>query len=1186
MHSGQTITEFIDELLTYDTEYTLLDELNIDGSVLNRAVEEVMSARPARHEPADLQHKWLKKLLMANNSRTWLAEVINSSAEDAFTQALSYPAHLTQSNYDMMAALIEQHAANVTTHTHLLARMASLARAAAHLIAFQPSLSVAHQLFSHGLVWLNHPAAQEHFVQISEEHTELAQHIHLINLNIKKCINGQAGSVVNRFALAMIFGQLSTESHANNIELLQKGLLLSEADYPEQWAFLQVTLGDALLKSSSGDRTENAERAIQAYEQGQFVFTYEQYPEEWANVQNNIGYAYLHRLRGERAENIETAIQALNRALDVRTYELFPEGWASTQTNFGVAYGDRIHGERLENLAKSIESFELALSVYTRERHPREWGATKYNQGLAYQLRQHELRVRDEEADIRAFELALEVRTREQYPKQWADTKAHLGQAYIARLQGEQAENVELAIAAYNQALAEYTPEHEPEQWAKTHHNLGNAFMQRLREGRADNVKAAIEAYKQALVIHTRERYPHKWADTQMSLGIAYRYRQEGELATNIEDAIRAFKLAGEVFTREQDPPNWARTQNNLGSAYAERLHGKPLSNLERAIHANKAALIIYTRQQYPEGWAHTQHNLGTVYSKRIHGNRAENVTLAIEAYRLALQVRTRDRFTQDYLDTAGSLGALFHKEGRWVEGRSILTEAHEALDLIRTETVREESRRHLAEKNAGLYNTLVHCCLQSGDCEAAVAYAMMNKSRSLTELLAGQRESFDTLLAQIPELATEWAPIQASKNELDNLLAFLCQPPSGKVSLSWEEQESEAAEGWRHAAALRQTISRRTDTLLFRYPALAAIQPMRSFSAVQARELSRQLGNVSLIEYVVHMGGYGAFIITSTAVNYVFLDSHGLDLVIDNLSDIVNENFWEEKVGGGQRLRDCTADLQKFHRLLFAPIEQYLPATGPLVVAPTSALHLVPFQALLGEDGVYLSEKYALSFVPSLATLQALHDQRQRIESGEQLPAGQRLLNVVYPGAGEDYLEGALPEARAVSTHFREVVGLLGDDALPERVFEAVAEPFEVLHLICHGSFDFENPLDSALLLAQDRRLTVNDIRLRLRLQGRPLVTLSACQTGQTDLARADESNGLSRAFLAAGASAVVSSQWAVSDDATRELFEAFYELRRQDSTSAAQALQQAIQRVRQNPTYQDHPSFWAPFQVMGLPT
>jgi CHAT domain-containing protein len=126
-------------------------------------------------------------------------------------------------------------------------------------------------------------------------------------------------------------------------------------------------------------------------------------------------------------------------------------------------------------------------------------------------------------------------------------------------------------------------------------------------------------------------------------------------------------------------------------------------------------------------------------------------------------------------------------------------------------------------------------------------------------------------------------------------------------------------------------------------------------------------------------------------------------------------------------------------------------------------------------------------------------------------------------------------------------------------------------LHLSCHGYFNFNTPLNSALLLAgcklsppipedepnrylrqQDgsaidlsRCLTLGDI-FELDLRRCHLVTLAACETGFSDItsSRNDDYIGLPAGFLYAGTPSVISTLWVVSDRATAILLIRFYEL------------------------------------------
>jgi len=99
------------------------------------------------------------------------------------------------------------------------------------------------------------------------------------------------------------------------------------------------------------------------------------------------------------------------------------------------------------------------------------------------------------------------------------------------------------------------------------------------------------------------------------------------------------------------------------------------------------------------------------------------------------------------------------------------------------------------------------------------------------------------------------------------------------------------------------------------------------------------------------------------------------------------------------------------------------------------------------------------------------------------------------------------------------------------------------------HGTLDPDSPLFSAIKLApghgQDGDLTAMEV-FSLPLSAR-LVTLSACQTGLGKLKSGDEIIGFNRAFLAAGAGAILSSLWRVSDVATAVLMKRFYRYLRQ---------------------------------------
>jgi predicted LPLAT superfamily acyltransferase len=157
----------------------------------------------------------------------------------------------------------------------------------------------------------------------------------------------------------------------------------------------QNNLGNAYGDRIRGERADNLEQAIAAYHNALQVYTRDAFPQDWANnlgtghpggagrpkttwapamPTQTIAWS---RIRGERADNLEQAIAAYQSALQVYTRDAFPQAWAITQNNLGNAYGDRIRGERADNLEQAIAAYHNALQVYTREAFPEDWAMTQ-----------------------------------------------------------------------------------------------------------------------------------------------------------------------------------------------------------------------------------------------------------------------------------------------------------------------------------------------------------------------------------------------------------------------------------------------------------------------------------------------------------------------------------------------------------------------------------------------------------------------------------------------------------------------------------------------------------------------------------------------------------------------------------------------------------------------------------------
>ena len=255
-------------------------------------------------------------------------------------------------------------------------------------------------------------------------------------------------------------------------------------------------------------------------------------------------------------------------------------------------------------------------------------------------------------------------------------------------------------------------------------------------------------------------------------------------------------------------------------------------------------------------------------------------------------------------------------------------------------------------------------------------------------------------------------------------------------------------------------------------------------------------------------------------------------------------------------------ARMAQLHTLLWAPLAPQLAACRRVLVVPHGVLGQVPFAALMaGREP--LGQRHQLALAPSArAALRGLR--RPPVPARQALALGET-----------SRLAHTAREATFVASLFDHGLAFV-DEAATQATLRANAGSADVLHLACHAQFRGDNPRFSALHL-HDGPFTVDDAEsLPLRAC---TVVLSACETGAAQAGVGDESVGLVRAFLVAGAARVVASLWPVDDAVTEAFMAGFY-----GALVAGQAPAAALQTAQMQTRKQaGHPYFWGAFTLHG---
>ncbi|MFC1853558.1 CHAT domain-containing protein [candidate division CSSED10-310 bacterium] len=701
-----------------------------------------------------------------------------------------------------------------------------------------------------------------------------------------------------------------------------------------------------------------------------------------------------------------------------------------------------------------------------------------------------------------------------------------------------------------------------------------------------DKFTIAEEYALQALEILEREA-PNSLANAKLLNILGVLKMDSGDL----EPAAKYYQRALAIMEKElPDNPFLVFILTNLGlmaSAYhnyddAERYYQQALVILKE-----KAPDSLYCARVYTA--------LGVISDKQ------GNLEQAIVYHDKALNIRHKlAPLSEDEGYSLYYMGLIMKKQKKYPTALKYFQATIKVVEAIRNQTKGSiEDRDLLAQYNAALYREVIDVLLLLRKKEEAFNISEEFRARSLLNIMAERdldfskdvprelfeekqllHENYDAVQEKIDEFKSAGAKKQVKKQKKKLLM----------IRQQIIEVEDKIKQASPHFAKLQ-------------YPQPLNLEAMVKLFEKDTLFLSYVVGNSNIALFSLFNGSLA---VTTIPLEKDTFQSQVVSfrnyLLYPGITDV-------QSVKLGQQL----------YTTLLQPVQHLLNSAKRLLICPDGPLHILPFSSLTTPTGVYLIEQKPISYVisatiysetikkPSLETklyaLAAFGEPFYSRTTAEKtspaplqswatqlelspLPATRlEVENIcrIFPGNTQKYLGLNASEEQAK---------LLGPDV-------------EIIHFACHGVLDPDFPLNSGLVLSLPENQTEKkengilqawEIFETMRIDA-DLVCLSACSTGLGKEMGGEGLVSLNRAFLYAGAHAVLSTIWQVADESTAEFMKLFYTYRRQGQPkNQALRLTQldfihhrhgakntANAETKSGPLDLAHPFFWAGFVLNG---
>ncbi|NOT75898.1 MAG: CHAT domain-containing protein [Cyclobacteriaceae bacterium] len=696
----------------------------------------------------------------------------------------------------------------------------------------------------------------------------------------------------------------------------------------------------------------------------------------------------------------------------------------------------------------------------------------------------------------------------------------------------------------------------------------------------------AVELMKEAIKNSEVKKDDKSFDTRRFQSNLAYLYQLSGDYV-QAESILLTIKKTFENRLQTVGP-EYAALLNQLGVLYIQT------NKYDQSEPLLKKSAELYKKKFTEESpsFAKVQNDLGTLY--RVQGKFPEAEAAFLRS--IAIRKSVLGENHPDYVKSVDNLGILYWKKGDLTNAYTYFSEAMtKSLDFINqyfppmSEVEKTKYWDILQPRFQRFYGYAVEASVSKPeilkdvmDYQITTKALLLNSTNKIKKAILESKdkqliEDYLSWIGQKEALAKYYS---LSKSELNDQ----------KIDIKALEQQANASE---------KALSQRSGDFSKAY----------SSEKISYKKVAGLLGETEALVEIIRVRSFDKDF-TDQSRYVALILTKGLDIpkmvVLDNGSQMETKFAKYYKNAIIQRIAD-----QYSYEQYWSKIDPLLVGKKMIYFSPDGVYNQMNINTLKKTDGDYVGNRFDVVTIGNSKDIIALKSKKAILKKTAFV--------LGFPDYGGAAV--ALPGTKAEVENLAKILKLAGytvslseQKEANEAKIKAVKGP-ALMHIATHGYFladtdigtgnamgiDAENAknnplLRSGLILSgapdpgkqqesSDLQSNDNGIltayeAMNLSLEGTDLIVLSACETGLGDVRAGEGVYGLQRAFLVAGANALIMSLWKVDDAATQMLMTNFYNnWTKSGNKLKAFKLAQTQLMVK----YKD-PYYWGAFVMMGM--